>query len=201
MYPISLDLSKIRITLVGKGEPYIRRLKQLQAAGAVHLTTFEETLPQAHEIRQATILMVAGLDDETSAVLTSIAKLQGILVNVEDKPDLCDFHFVSFVQRGDLTLSVSTNGASPTLSREIKNYLAELFGEEWSAIVDTIGKKRLEWKKLGLDNQTIGDKTRDLIRLNALLKAKENKTKQPSPESLVNDALIAALHANIEAAL
>ncbi len=169
MYPIHLDLTRIRISLVGSGEAFARRLKQLQEMGATQLTLFEDDLPEAHEIKQANVLMVVGLDDETSAVLASIAKLQGILVNVEDKPDLCDFHFVCFIKRGDLTISVSTNGASPTLAQEIRAHIADMFGEEWSKIVALIGKKRIEWKNQGWDNKTVGDKTRAYIRAEELL--------------------------------
>lgn len=163
MYPISLDLSRIRILLVGSGEAFARRLLQLQEMGAIQIVMHEDSLPEAHEIRQASILMVVGLDDETSAVLASIARLQGVLVNVEDKPSLCDFHFSSFVKRGDLTISVSTNGASPVLGQEIRSYIAGIFDEQWGEIVNIIGKKRLEWKSQGLDNKQVGDKTREFI--------------------------------------
>lgn len=197
MYPVSLDLSRIRITLVGKGEAYTRRLKQLEAAGATQLTLFENILPHAHEIKQANILMIAGLDDQTSAVLASIARLQGVIVNVEDKPDLCDFHFVSFVKRGDLTLAVSTNGASPTLGQEIRSYLADIFGEEWSIIVDIIGKKRLEWKREGLDNKTISDRTRTYLKEQGLLSSGSGvasliparRSKSYSPILAISDAV------------
>lgn len=169
MYPIALDLTKIRITLVGSGEAFARRLNQLQQEGATQITLYRDTLPEAHEIKQANVLMVVGLDDETSAVLASIAKLQGVLVNVEDKSDLCDFHFVSFIKRGDLTISVSTNGASPTLGQEIRRYIANLFDEGWAVIVANIRKKRAEWKRQGLSNTEIGDKTRAYIKAEGLL--------------------------------
>ncbi|HEU5046610.1 MAG TPA: NAD(P)-dependent oxidoreductase [Rickettsiales bacterium] len=169
MYPVSLDLSRIRIALVGTGEAFSRRLQQLQEMGAINIAAYEDTLPESHEIRQANVLMIVGLDDETSAVLVSIARLQGILVNVEDKPALCDFHFVAFVKRGDLTISVSTGGASPTLGQEIRGFIANLFKEEWADIVTTIGKKRLEWKSEGLDNKSVSDRTRGFIRSLGLL--------------------------------
>ncbi len=172
MYPIALNLSRIHILLVGTGEVASRRLKQLQEAGATQVTFFDDHLPEAHEIRQASILLVAGLDDETSAVLTSIARLQGVLVNVEDKPDLCDFYFTSFMERGDLMISVSTNGASPVLAQEVRAYLERLFGEEWSDIVSTIGKQRLEWKGQGMDNSAVAQRTRAFIASNQWLSEK-----------------------------
>jgi len=164
MYPISLDLNRIRIALVGSGDAFARRLRQLREMDATQLSVYEDELPQAHEIKQASVLMVVGLDYETSAVLASIAKLQGVLVNVEDKSDLCDFHFTSFVKRGDLTIAISTNGESPTLGQEIRSYIARIFGEEWSQIVATVGRKRAEWKEQGFNNRQVAGKTREFVK-------------------------------------
>ena len=51
-----------------------------------------------------------------------------MLVNVEDRPALCDFHSVAEVRRGDLLLTVSTGGASPGLAARIRARLAAEFG-------------------------------------------------------------------------
>lgn len=169
MYPFAFNLSRVRIVLVGSQELATRRLAQLKEAGATQVITYIDQLPEAHEIRQAQLLMVAGLDNETSVVLASIAKLQGVLVNVEDKNDLCDFYFTSFVKRGDLTISVSTGGASPTLGQEIRAYIARIFDEKWGAIVRNIGQQRLQWKCEGLDNKAVGERTRALIKDQKLL--------------------------------
>lgn len=189
MYPIALDLSKIRIMLVGSGEAFTRRLNNLKEMGATQIFTYQDNLPPAHEIKQANTLMVVGLDYETSAVLASIARLQGVLVNVEDKNDLCDFHFVSFIKRGDLTISVSTNGASPTLGQEIRSYIADIFDESWAGIVNTIRKKRLEWKKEGLDNKEVSQKTRAYIKAQGFLEPQvtEDSLLQTTPIILHNE--------------
>jgi len=169
MFPIALDVTKIRIALVGSGEAFTRRLNQLQDMQAAHLLIYENTLPEAHEIKQVAILMVVGLDNDTSAVLASIARLQGVLVNVEDKPELCDFYFTSFLQRGDLTLAISTNGKSPTVAQEIKAYLHRLFGEEWNDIINDIGTARLDWREQGLANHEIAARTRTILQEKNLL--------------------------------
>lgn len=182
MYPVSFDLSRIRIILVGTGDAFTRRLQQLNDMGATQLGIYQDELPEAHQIKQASVLMVVGLDYETSAVLASIAKLQGVLVNVEDKPDLCDFHFASFVKRGDLTIAVSTNGASPTLGQEIRSYLARLFGEEWAQIVATVSRKRNEWKQQGLDNRQVSNKTREYIRTLGLLNSNDSTDEESGYE-------------------
>jgi siroheme synthase-like protein len=100
-------------------------------------------------------------------VLAGIARLQGILVNVEDKPELCDFYFMGLVKRGDLTLAVSTNGASPTLVQEIKSYLFETFGEEWQETVAHLAAQRLAWKRDGLPNNTVKERTLEWLEHHA----------------------------------
>ncbi len=189
MFPIALDLSQLHIVLVGAGAALYKRLNQLHEHGAKRITVYSDEdipsspeeqgwqsgfaviprLPESYEIRQASVLMVVGLTDQKSAVLASIARLQGVLVNVEDKPEFCDFYFTSFVARGDLTLAVSTKGASPTLAQEIKAYLSEQFGHEWVGIVEELKSKRLEWKTQGLNGKDIGSKTREFLRSNNLL--------------------------------
>ncbi len=202
MLPVALNLSRLRVALVGQSGALARRLAQLQEAEAAKVTVFEhmdfepwssmaiETpkhpfitahhyrLPESHEIRQANILLVAGLDEQKSAVLAGIARLQGVLVWVEDMPDLCDFYFTGVVRRGDLLISVSTSGASPTLAREIKEYLAELFGEEWEGITLDIGEKRKAWLTEGLKGQEINERTKEWITANNVIPAKAGTTRE-----------------------
>jgi hypothetical protein len=107
MFPIALDLSTLPILLIGAGEAFEKRRLQLLDAGAKHL------LSEA-EFAQARVVMVAGLPFAEAKVIADKARAAGKLVNVEDVNELCDFYFMSLVQRGELTIAVSTNGASPT---------------------------------------------------------------------------------------
>ena len=45
------------------------------------------------------------------------ANAAGLLVNVADTPDLCDFYLGSIVQKGNLKIAISTNGKSPTVAK------------------------------------------------------------------------------------
>ena len=49
---------------------------------------------------------------------------RNIIVNVVDQPEICDFIFPSILERGDITVAVSTGGASPVLAKfEDKTYI------------------------------------------------------------------------------
>jgi siroheme synthase-like protein len=57
--------------------------------------------------------------------IVALAHDRGILVNVADTPDLCDFYLSSVVQKGDLKVAISTNGRSPTVAKRLKETLNE----------------------------------------------------------------------------
>lgn len=147
MYPVALNVAKIPILLVGRGELVERRLRMLQEAGATDVTVSDEA--SAADIAKASIVMVAGLPRDEAELIAHAARLVGRLVNVEDINDLCDFYFTANVKRGDLIIAVSTSGASPTLARKVRDHIASLFGEEWKGHVEEAAKARAEWKKQG----------------------------------------------------
>jgi precorrin-2 dehydrogenase/sirohydrochlorin ferrochelatase len=69
------------------------------------------------------------------------------LINVVDQPELSNFIVPSTLQRGKLMISVSTSGASPGLSRKIKQELATVYDEmyeEYLDFLDSCRKKVLE---------------------------------------------------------
>lgn len=65
-----------------------------------------------------------------------------ILVNVVDEPDICNFIVPAKVQRGDLTIAVSTNGKSPMLSRKIREELEKIFNSNYEVFLDIMGDMR-----------------------------------------------------------
>lgn len=159
MFPIALDFSKISVLLIGSGAALRHREAQLKEYGADklsvrHVSDNEVRRSQGWylEFGNNTIIMVAGLPRPISEQIATAARATGKLVNVEDMNDLCDFYFTANVKRGDLVISVSTSGASPTLSRKIRDYIAEKFGKEWEARTKEIAEFR---RTLKAQNKTI----------------------------------------------
>jgi precorrin-2 dehydrogenase/sirohydrochlorin ferrochelatase len=109
------------------------------------------------------LLFVAGLDQSRAAALAQRARSEGILVNVEDMPELCNFHVPAIVRRGDLAFTVSTNGKAPGLSRLLREKLDGVFGAEWSARTDSIAAARAAWRAEGLAPDAVSRRTRDLV--------------------------------------
>lgn len=70
------------------------------------------------------------------------AQKRGVLCNVVDVPDLCDFFYPAVVRRGDLQIAVSTGGQSPSLAQKIRQQLEQEFPPGYAAWVAELGETR-----------------------------------------------------------
>ena len=81
------------------------------------------------------------------------AQRRGVLCNVVDVPDLCDFFYPAVVRRGDLQIAVSTSGQSPSLAQTIRQQLEKQFGPGYAAWVAELGETRKLILASGLDKE------------------------------------------------
>ena len=168
--------------MIGGGSASLRRLQQLDEAGVRYISIFSDNftksfwqqaglrihtrMPTEDEIKKSSVLLIADLPDTQMIPMVQMARNNSILVNVEDRKEYCDFHFPSFVRRGDLLLAVSTAGRSPALAKRIRKKLEKIFPLEWQFRLDELSEKRNEWKSKGcsfdeisnLSNQFIDEK-------------------------------------------
>jgi len=163
MLPIILESSRLRVAVAGAGEGLTRRLGMLAAAGVAKPAIFTQRLPEPNEIATFSVLFVAGLGDEESTRLAAMARAARVLVNVEDRPALCDFHVPAQVRRGDLCITVSTGGRSPALSRIVRERIEADIGPEWDRHLDEISDARAKWRDAGLEPDEISQRTRALV--------------------------------------
>ena len=70
------------------------------------------------------------------------ARRRGVLCNVVDMPELCDFYYPAVAQRGALQIAVSTSGQSPALAQRLRKELEEQFGPEYEAWLKQLGEER-----------------------------------------------------------
>jgi precorrin-2 dehydrogenase/sirohydrochlorin ferrochelatase len=161
MLPIVFDPATVAVGLAGAGEGLARRQALLEQAGVVPLYVAPDAPESA--LSPLTLLFVAGLDRAPAARLAGLARGIGVPVNVEDVPELCDFHVPATVRRGDLLLTVSTGGRAPGLSRILREWLDGRFGSEWTARLEDLGSSRAAWREGGLPPSEVAAKTRDLV--------------------------------------
>ncbi len=162
MLPIILDEVKIRVGVAGRGDSLQRRLDMLAAAGFEAPESVAEALPS--KLAGLAALFVAGLDEAESGKFAEAARAASVLVNVEDRPELCDFHVPAQLRRGDLLLTISTSGRSPGLARILREHLEALFGPEWDGIVEAVANARQEWREQGLPPDEVSRRTRAMMR-------------------------------------
>jgi precorrin-2 dehydrogenase / sirohydrochlorin ferrochelatase len=70
------------------------------------------------------------------------AHKRGVLCNIVDVPELCDFYYPAVVQRGALQIAVSTSGESPALAQRLRKDLEAQYGAEYGAWLESLGDAR-----------------------------------------------------------
>ena len=117
--PIFLDIRGKRVVVVGQGIAAARRAETLAKAGA-NVTALARAPAGADDFLGAALCIVATGDAEADARVHALAKAAGVLTNVATRPELCDFHLPSIVDRDPVVIAISTGGASPSLGRRLR---------------------------------------------------------------------------------
>ena len=64
------------------------------------------------------------------------------LCNIADQPHLCNFILPSIINRGDLTIAISTAGKSPAFAKHLRRRLESQFGPEYATLLTLMGAIR-----------------------------------------------------------
>ncbi|HWI28769.1 MAG TPA: NAD(P)-dependent oxidoreductase [Stellaceae bacterium] len=193
MLPLTLDLARLKVLVIGEGAAALRRLELLDAAGARDLTLHAERpdpavahragdrlvrrLPGDDEFAGARLVFFSDRNAAATPRLAAAARAAGALVHVEDAPALSDLHAPAVLRRGDLTIAVSTSGLSPALALRLKHFLGEIIGPEWGARLARLAVLRQDWRRAGAGAETLSRRTEDMI-------ARERWLPAPTPERL-----------------
>ncbi|MEQ9425467.1 MAG: bifunctional precorrin-2 dehydrogenase/sirohydrochlorin ferrochelatase [Cyclobacteriaceae bacterium] len=84
------------------------------------------------------LAVLATANRETNFEIRKQTKARGIITNVADTPDLCDFYLGSTVKKGNLKLGISTNGKSPTVSKRLRQLFEEVLPEEMDELLNNL---------------------------------------------------------------
>ena len=158
--PIFLELNGKAAVVVGGGVVAARRAEHLIRAGA-RVTAFAAALcdefrefrespgfrhearePEPGDFEDASLCFVAVDDERRAAGAYAAAKDAGVLINVADRPEFCDFIMPSIVDRDPLVIAISTGGASPILGRMLKARLESQIPAAYGRLAELMGSFR-----------------------------------------------------------
>lgn len=89
-------------------------------------------------------VIVAGEDAQENHWIAGLCRERGILVNVVDDQEYCDFIFPSLIAHGNLSIGICTNGASPSTGVLLKRKIEEQIPEHIEEILNFLQEKRPE---------------------------------------------------------
>jgi siroheme synthase-like protein len=151
LYPVFLKLDQLELLLVGGGNVGLEKLHSLltnspEANISIVAPEIKEEIRrlvykhptckiiqrefQNDDLENKDLIILATDKGKLHGEIKVLATQKGILVNVADTPDLCDFYLGSIVQKGNLKIAISTNGKSPTIAKRIKEVLNEALPDE-----------------------------------------------------------------------
>jgi len=112
---------------------------------------FEERGFSPADLDGAFLVVVATSSNAVNELVFREAQRRGVLCNVVDVPEQCDFFYPAVVRRGDLQIAISTSGQSPSLAQKIRQQLERQFGPGYAAWVAELGETRREVLRSRLD--------------------------------------------------
>jgi len=159
-YPVWLDLNGRRCLVVGGGRVAARKMGSLLEAGALVRVVSPDAVGEVAELAQRGkidwqqrnfaesdlegVFLAIGAtgDPEVNRQIYRAADSSSILVNIVDRPDLCNFIVPSVIRRGDFQIAISSGGASPFLARKIREALEQRFGLHYGELVEELSRIR-----------------------------------------------------------
>lgn len=147
-FPMCIDLTGQLIYLIGDGAQIRDKRQKLLPFGPrlIQKENFQETDAAHHPA-----MVIVG--DDARADGERIARLcerYAIPVNVVDMPQFCTFYFPALIQKGGLTLSISTGGQSPGAAAWLRRRIEESLPEETELILDWLSRNRAQLRSQGV---------------------------------------------------
>jgi precorrin-2 dehydrogenase/sirohydrochlorin ferrochelatase len=115
---------------------------QLQADSGAFI--FVQRAYQVGDLENAFLAIAATDAVDVNHAVWAEAIQRGCLINVVDDPEHSTFILPAVLQRGEMSVAVSTGGASPALSRRLRERLEELIGPEYGMLAEIMAELRPE---------------------------------------------------------
>ena len=157
LFPIFINLEGRRVLIAGGGRVALRKAERLMPYGAdicavapefedafrsLSGVTLLERRFEPGDIEGAALVIAATDDGELNAAVSELCQWENVPVNVVDDIEKCSFVFPSLVRRGELSVGISTGGASPSAAQYIRRGVEQLVPEGFEDILGFLAAHR-----------------------------------------------------------
>jgi uroporphyrin-III C-methyltransferase/precorrin-2 dehydrogenase/sirohydrochlorin ferrochelatase len=147
--PIFVRISGQPVILIGSGEAADAKRRLIERAGGIAVDEGDEA---------ARLAFVA--EDEPDAAAARL-KARGLLINVADRPDLCDFTLPAIIDRDPVIVAVGTGGASAGLAAALRQRIEALLparlGDLARGLHTARAATRAKWPDAGARRRALGE--------------------------------------------
>ncbi len=153
-FPMFVDLKHRPCLIVGGGTVAARKAEKLRPYGPDLTVIAPEFVPGFETCtllrrpycpgdEDGMALVIAATDDpHLNHTISATCRAKNIPINVVDDKEYCSFLFPCLVQEGELSVGISTGGASPTAAVWLKNQIAERIPERFDDILAWLEEQR-----------------------------------------------------------
>jgi siroheme synthase-like protein len=172
-YPVFLNLTGRRCVIIGGGQIAEGKISKLLDSGAKIIVIspdatqgirgfaergqieFDLRKYQEGDLQGAFLVIAATNDREVNQEIFEEAEKQGILLNAVDDMPRCSFIAPSIVEKGPVTVAISTGGASPALARKLRENMEVSSALDWADATGVLSKARqiIKDKQIAVDPQ------------------------------------------------
>lgn len=158
-FPMFLRMTGRRVVICGGGEEAARKCRLILKTDAQILIVAGDLDPELAALVASGRALHQVADEATTfdntalafiatgcaardADLAAKARAKGVVVNVVDRPDMCDAFTPSIVDRDPLVVAIGTEGAAPVLGRAIKTQVETMLAPRLGSFVALAGRLR-----------------------------------------------------------
>lgn len=169
LFPMFLKLAGRRCLVVGGGAVAEGKIASLLDSGAKVVVVAPDVTAKVSgwastgkvewlacpfrpaELESVFLVVAATLDPQVNDLVFREAQSRGILCNVVDDPERCDFYYPAVLRRGQLQIAISTGGSSPALAQRLRHELEQQFAPGYGEWLEELGEARCRLLRTPLD--------------------------------------------------
>lgn len=147
--PISIDITNQKILVIGGGSSALKKINILQRSGAeievvaehicdeiaaLGIVCFRKKYEKT-DLRGYLMLYSCTNNEELDRQILNDGTEAGVLVNIHDKPELCQFVSPAIYQDGNITVAVGSNAENVFEAIRLRNLIQEFLENQKKQLI------------------------------------------------------------------